>query len=94
MDLIKTQTVGHLFARDDAPSRVSLPAPGRGGSAWGAAWKQALLDCSGTADFPSIYSPLLEAERTTCFPPTCAPSLSNTKINAPVGMGLWSAGTC
>ena len=49
VDLIKTLSVGHLFARDDAPGRVSLPAPGRGGDAWG------LLDCSGSADFPSIF---------------------------------------
>lgn len=31
MDLIKTQSVGHLFARDDASSHVLLPAPGGGG---------------------------------------------------------------
>lgn len=33
MHLIKTQFIGHLFARDDAPSHVSLTAPGRGGGA-------------------------------------------------------------
>lgn len=94
MDLIKTRSADHLFARDDASSHVSPLAPGRAAGAWGATWKQALPDCSSTADFPSLFSLLLEAERTTCFPLTCAPSLSNTKINAPVRMGLRLAGTC
>lgn len=60
MGLRNNPSVGYLFVRDGAPSCVSLPAPGRGGAAWGA------------ADFPLCFpTPLLEAERMTCFSDLC-----------------------
>lgn len=83
MDLINNPPVGYLFVRDGAPSRVSLPAPGRGGAAWGA------------ADFPLCFpTPLLAAERMTCFSDVCPFPAQQQQQNALVGMDPWSAGAC